>query len=362
MQVKSSDENQSPLVTVIIATRNREQDLGITLRLLRQQIYAPLEVIVVDDASSVSLETVVRREWPEAIFWRNERNLGQSASRTEAMRRAAGKYILLLDDDSCLIESCDLGNAVRRFEDEDDIGIIGFFIHNGESLAELNNSKAIEGIVRNFGAGGALLRKEMIEQVGGFNSFMFLGAEEDELSLRVINAGWKILFLPSIIIHHRVSPVARSEGKTWAYTFRNNIWILVLYMPWRRVALEGAWKLFVGMIDLLRTLEFRWAAWSVWSCLKGLPMILRKRRPISSDTLRHYDLLRIHTVLSREDYESSPAPSISDRWNWFRTTWWHRRRTRPVWDKRPGGIGASSVASFANEHLSGSAKKDSRFS
>src|SRR5260370_42033391 len=119
------------LVTVLITSRNRPDELRSTLKTLRSQEYRPIELVVVDDHSNQPLEAIVSREWPGARVYRNADNLGLIASRSLGMRLASGADILSLDDDSCLIDPQCLSCAVARMGEAPDLGVLTFCVHPG---------------------------------------------------------------------------------------------------------------------------------------------------------------------------------------------------------------------------------------
>ena len=126
----------SPLVTILIATRDRPEDLLRTLRRLRDQTYPELEILIIDDGSLPRLESLVRELTPDAIYIYREQSAGQSKRRSEGFATAKGKYILQLDDDSYPVHPEALCNAVRVLEERPDVGILSFQIFNGERLPD----------------------------------------------------------------------------------------------------------------------------------------------------------------------------------------------------------------------------------
>ena len=88
------------LVSVLIATKDRPDDLRRTLHELHRQDYRHLEMIVIDDGSAATLEPIVREEWPQAVYVRHAESAGQCQRRSEGFQVAKGEYILQLDDDS----------------------------------------------------------------------------------------------------------------------------------------------------------------------------------------------------------------------------------------------------------------------
>ncbi|MBX3237019.1 MAG: glycosyltransferase family 2 protein [Nitrospiraceae bacterium] len=91
-----------PLVSVVIPTHNRAKLLKRAIESVLAQegcgCLFDIEIIVVDDCSSDNTGEVARR-YPSVQYVRLLTNRGASGARNEGIRRAAGKYIALLDDD-----------------------------------------------------------------------------------------------------------------------------------------------------------------------------------------------------------------------------------------------------------------------
>ena len=98
--------NEAPLVSVVIPTYKRSvQVLSRAVRSVREQTYANVELIVVDDspADYPGREEVRRYMEPLAgdgvIYLQNERNMGGSLARNRGVSASHGAYIAFLDDD-----------------------------------------------------------------------------------------------------------------------------------------------------------------------------------------------------------------------------------------------------------------------
>ncbi|MDB4916568.1 MAG: glycosyl transferase, family 2 [Gemmatimonadetes bacterium] len=327
-----------PLVSVLITAHNRPEELRQTLRQLRQQRYRALDLLVIDDASSTPIEDVVREEWPEAEFHRNERNLGLIGSRTLGMARVRGDYMLVLDDDSAPVDPMAIALLVSRFEREQELGVITCHVVEGLTLPANVQAPAGERYVQSYTGCGHMMRVEMMHTVGGYRDYFTYYGEESEYALRVFNAGWRILYLPSVVIHHRMSVIGRSNARITAYNFRNTLWTVLLDLPFPRLLLDGAWKLGIGSVELLKQGNVRWALWAVGSFATGLSRVLADRQPVSATALRAYDNVRFRTVRS-PDMLTATAPSLAERLVWFRRVWWHRRRAAAFWNRQREGIG-----------------------
>jgi len=90
-----------PLVSIVIPTFNRRDQVLQALESAVDQSYPHLEAIVVDDASTdTTIEAITSRRFriPVRIV-KLEKNSGPAVARNEGIRRAMGKYIALLDSD-----------------------------------------------------------------------------------------------------------------------------------------------------------------------------------------------------------------------------------------------------------------------
>src|SRR5262245_51913389 len=109
------------VVTFMIATRNRIGELEKTLAACLAQNWPTVEILVVDDASTDGTFERVRTRFPTVNIIRHERNRGSIAARNDIVRRAQGKYIIGLDDDSRFIDEEACRRVVERLEAESDL-------------------------------------------------------------------------------------------------------------------------------------------------------------------------------------------------------------------------------------------------
>jgi GT2 family glycosyltransferase len=65
-----------------------------------------------------------------------------------------------------------------------------------------------------LGGAAILARREMIEQVGGFNERFHMYAEDNEWCWRITKSNWRLMFVPeALLLHHG----AQSSGKRWSH-------------------------------------------------------------------------------------------------------------------------------------------------
>jgi GT2 family glycosyltransferase len=83
----------------------------------------------------------------------------------------------------------------------------------GELLLGWHWNHDRERAVPMLGGAAILARREMIEQVGGFNERFHMYAEDNEWCWRITKSNWRLMFVPqAMLLHHG----AQSSGKRWS--------------------------------------------------------------------------------------------------------------------------------------------------
>lgn len=90
------------LVSVVMPTYNCDRYIGDSIESVCRQTVTDWELLIADDCSTDDTEAVVEpylSRYAGIRYWRMKRNGGPAPARTEAIRRARGKYIAFLDSD-----------------------------------------------------------------------------------------------------------------------------------------------------------------------------------------------------------------------------------------------------------------------
>jgi glycosyltransferase involved in cell wall biosynthesis len=95
----------APRVSVVIPTYNRAKYIGQAIASAFGQSYRDLEVIVVDDGSTDSTETVLKSFIDPRLVVIRQENAGRSRARNVAINAARGEYITFLDSDDYYLPS-----------------------------------------------------------------------------------------------------------------------------------------------------------------------------------------------------------------------------------------------------------------
>lgn len=193
-QAQRSDQ---PQISVIIPTHNRQGLLVRALHSVFAQTLAPLEIIVVDDASCDETQAVVRGlqgKSPVPLhFLRNDIARGASAARNRGWRAAQGDVIAFLDDDDqWLAHKLEHQWSCLR-DDGLGLNLSGFIqlesgraerVGGDREWAHVSFPDGITTRYRLVSTSGWMADRQVLETLGGFDEDF--GVWEDwDLALRV---------------------------------------------------------------------------------------------------------------------------------------------------------------------------------
>ncbi len=295
---RSAKRHKWPLVTVNILAYNRRDDLRRTLRAVTSELdYPPdrLEVIVVDNASEDDTAQMVAREFPAVNVISRDENIGVSGW-NDGFRAGRGDYFLVLDDD-CYVTGDALKLAVSAARDEA-ADLVSFRIASPWHQGFAFNERWRTGLLAFWGC-SALISARAIRQLGGFDPLIFVWGHETEFTARVLDAGFRHLYLPEVESLHlkRIQPMAQRE---WVAHLGN-----VAYFAGKRLQPQDALGAIANLIvrSIIGSIKRPAAAREhVGGVLDGVRLGIRHRAPMRTEVSRAYrhnylDFVGIHKLL-----------------------------------------------------------------
>lgn len=276
------------LVSIVVATKNRPDSLDRLVRSLRRQDYQPFEIVVIDDGSEPPLE----RAGADIISsLRNEKSLGVSAARNLGISHARGEFIAIFDDDVEVADPTLLSRAVALAHKIPSCGAIGFRQLRPDGAVHYMQPATASWpcYAGQFFAYGTLLRNAALRRVGAFEPLLSFYYEEVELSLRLLDAGYSVVYDPSLRVTHYQDERGRDQTRIYRLMLRNTILTGLLRGPsWCVPAITLAalarhvrWtRADAGRID------FSGMGWSIGETLRALRYVKANRKPVRFATLQ----------------------------------------------------------------------------
>jgi GT2 family glycosyltransferase len=222
--------------SVIIVSWNTRQILRDCLRSVYEQTRGiDYETIVVDNASSDGSAEMVKQDFEKAILIANERNQGLAAANNQGMAVAKGRYLLLLNSDTIVLDNA-IAKAVEFADRHPDAAVTGCRVMNPDRSLQptcfmypslLNMFLAATYLYKLFPRSRLfgrermtwwdrdderdvevvtgcmmLVRREAVADVGAMDERYFMYCEETDWCYRFKQGGWRVMFTPSAEIIH----------------------------------------------------------------------------------------------------------------------------------------------------------------
>lgn len=206
------------------------------------------EVFVVDNDSSDDSSEMVKKHFPAIRLIENKENVGFAKANNQAIAKAKGKYVLLLNPDTVLQEDT-LRKSINFMEQHPDCGGLGIKMIDGSgqflpeskrgfptpaaSFFKLSGISSFFPQSKYFNSyylghlseeqnqevdvlAGAymMMPKKVLEEVGYLDETYFMYGEDIDLSYRIQNAGYENYYLAdSSIIHYKGESTKRNSIK-----------------------------------------------------------------------------------------------------------------------------------------------------
>jgi GT2 family glycosyltransferase len=281
------------LSVLIISYNTRDLTLA-CLGSLYQQTRGGLEVVVVDNASTDGSADAIAAAFPQARLIRSEQNLGFAAGNNLAAAEAKGDYLLLLNPDTVIMDGA-VDKLLEFAQANPQAGIWGgrtvfadgtlnpascwarqtpwsvFCVATGLSSlfrrSRVFNREGYGGWARDcvrqveiVSGCFLLIRRDLWEQLGGFDPAFFMYGEEADLCLRAAALGARPMMTPEATIVHHGGASERVRGEKLVRLLKAKVLLIRRHWP------RGGW---FGVACLTTWPLTRAAAWSALGVVRG---------------------------------------------------------------------------------------------
>ncbi len=236
----------NPEISFIVVNYNgltHTRELLLSMRKHLQGISC--ETIVVDNGSRNNESIILEEEFPEVINIRSEINLGFSGGNNIGIRASAGKYVMLINNDTLLCDSS-VTELVKMLESDSAIGAVSpkiHFITPPGTIQFAGFTELTRITLRNRGIGyneydlgqyntptetasthGAamMVKREVIEKIGYMPEIYFLYYEELDWCTKMKELGYKLMYQPAALIIHKESQSTGSDSYLKRYYLTRN--------------------------------------------------------------------------------------------------------------------------------------------
>jgi cellulose synthase/poly-beta-1,6-N-acetylglucosamine synthase-like glycosyltransferase len=220
-------------ISIVIPVYNAQRGIADVVNACSKQ-EAPgntIEVIAVDDGSTDSTAQRMKQLPARYIY---QENAGPAKARNTGWKASAGEVVCFTDAD-CIPQNDWVKNLIDGFDSEEVGAVAGSYnIANPGKLfpqcihEEIKiRHKQFKQYIRAFGSYNVAIKRHVLEEVGGYDEYYRSASGEDnDLSYKILRAGYKIRFQQSALVAHY------HPEHFWKYLkdqYRHGYWRAKLY-------------------------------------------------------------------------------------------------------------------------------------
>lgn len=245
------------LSIIVLNWNTADETLACLESIYSRTVRHAVEVIVVDNASSDRSREVVAEKYPKAKLVVHSTNLGFCAGNNRAIPATRGRYVLFLNSDTVVTEGA-LDRLVDFADSQADIGIVGPKLLNLDGSLQYScrrfpnlgagmfrntplgrllpkNRYTIDYLMSDWDhasvrdvdwvSGAALLiRREALDELGGFDEAFYMYCEDVDLCYRAHRAHWRVIYFPESVIYHIIGRASNKVPTRMTYMFHRSMY------------------------------------------------------------------------------------------------------------------------------------------
>lgn len=294
---------ETALSIVLVCWNNREYLVPCLHSLYAGELTADFDVVVVDNGSTDGSLEVLKEQFPQVRVIQNNENVGLSRASNQGILATAGRYVLLLNNDT-LVNGCALKEMVDFMDTQPDAGAVGGQLLNPDGSFQagyasfsslLQEFLIASGVGERLWAGYPshgrcehvkrvdwlssaclMLRRVALEQVGLLDEQYFVYGDEADLQFRLKKAGWEVYFLPQAsIVHYGGRSMNRWGRRRMVYRGK-----LLFYKKCYSALPTLGLRMLIGMLTFGKTL-----AWTAALAIPGRHGVARQELRSNLDVL-----------------------------------------------------------------------------
>jgi GT2 family glycosyltransferase len=319
-------------VSIIVVNYNGGKTIGACLEALLTQSYEAREVIVVDNNSSDrslnDIKRIMKKNSTDSFKLISlNKNIGFAGGNLEGLKQALGEYITLLNSDA-EPDGRWLEELVMAMDNDPKVGICApkLIVYGSDIIDSAGDgfSTYLKGFKRGEGreaslynrkeyifgacAAATLYRRKMIEEIGFLDEDFFLIHEDTDLNFRAQLYGWKVIYVPTALVHHKVrSSIGKMSDMAIYYTLRNSESVRIKNVP-LGVFIRCFPEFIIGIVTefvyfAIKHKHFRLYLKAKIDAIRMFPKMLKKRSVIIKNRkVSNQYLVNIMTPVWQKDF------------------------------------------------------------
>ncbi len=303
------------MISVVIPTFNRKESVLQLVDDVCRQEGVDFEVIVVDDASRDGTVEAIRERFPMVVILQNDKNQGVCVARNRGIRQAQGSVVVGFDSDVRVPDRKMLSKVAAFFCQTPDVDGVSFRLFLEDSTTDDVDRwwhpvpiarYANQNFLTDYFSGTAFaFRTRVLREIGMFPEIVYQHSEEMWVALRLLDHGSNLAYEPDLwVLHHAHLTVDRKKNlRLLFYKTRNQILLTFAFYPFLRGVAYLFPRLVYNGLKAFRGGYLLTFGRALSDGVKNIPIVWRKRRPVSLGTFQRIAAIRKGMPLLRNEKE-----------------------------------------------------------
>ena len=295
-----------PKLTVALLSWNRKEAIREALHSVRKQtLWSEIETLVVDSGSKDGTPEMIRREFPWVRLEVLQQNLGLAEGRNITVRKALSDIVFWLDDDATIVEETALEKVLQVLDHNPRIAVVyckiieettgHIHVYVPERYVD-EKSDIFESTLwtYNFSSGATAIRKSAFLECEGYDKDFFRMGVENDLSFRLYDKGYQIVYYPECSVIHKPASYGRNRKVIAYYSLRNRM--LGEWKHYPTCLLIPAFAMDVAFNFSRSVLDKTFLSFTNSVIDFAKMAVCKKRTPISDEAFKQWGFAKHHVV------------------------------------------------------------------
>lgn len=226
--------------SIAIVTKNRKEDLDVTIHKLKTSIdINTTEILILLDGCTDNTKAL-QSKYPFIKWYILDKSVGASKARSILYKNVKGEFIIGFDDDAHPLQSDFIDRIESIYNTDNEIAVIAFqeikgvFTDDQQALQSKPNNK-ISYYCNDFVGCGFVIKTKDYFNTRGFPVWIDIYGEESCVSIEVLANNKKILYTNFVSVNHRVDVKKRKQLGANYFRFekqlKNTAFFYIVYYP-----------------------------------------------------------------------------------------------------------------------------------
>lgn len=284
-------------ISLLIATKNRRDDLFLTLQKIKPLVEKnDIECVVFDDGSTDGTSQMLQNNYPNIKLLRNEISKGYIFCRNKMLNETTADYSISLDDDAHFLTENPIEIIENYFLENQKCGLLALRIYWNKNKLEVYFTNDTSQIVKSFVGCGHVWRMKAWKEIANYPEWFEFYGEENFAALQLFKNRWEVHYTPNILVQHRVDLKTRSiADKDFGFRYRRALradWFnFFMFYPKFEIVKEMVYsivmqfknKIFKGDFKVIKPLIL-----ALIDVFMNFPKIVKNRKRFTSEEYQNY--------------------------------------------------------------------------